>query len=131
MFTIYRCSELHDDDYKLHSMTFSWPARIKPIVQHSKNRLNNKRDLANNELKERIKLFENHVSSWYVCVCVCMCVCVGVCVVGWVYVDVFVYFLCFIIICVSLRFVSVSFQHICGYTCQHFIFHLGARLKRS
>ena len=57
-------SQLCEEDYKLHSMTFSWPGRIKPIIKLSKNRLTHKKDLAGNELKEKIKVFEQNINSW-------------------------------------------------------------------
>ncbi|KAL5267409.1 hypothetical protein ACHWQZ_G004450 [Mnemiopsis leidyi] len=57
-------SDLNEEDFKLHSITFGWPARIKPIIQLSRNRLSHKKDLANTELRERIKLFEQHVTKW-------------------------------------------------------------------
>ena len=61
----FRYSDLNEEDFKLHSVTFSWPSRIKPIIQLSRNRLSHKKDLATTELRERIRLFEQHVSKWY------------------------------------------------------------------
>lgn len=44
---------LSDDDIKLNSQTFNWPARMEPIFEVSQQRLTARRDGAEEKIKQR------------------------------------------------------------------------------
>lgn len=44
---------LLEEDIKLNSQTFNWPARMEPIFEVSQQRLASRREKSENEVKER------------------------------------------------------------------------------
>ncbi len=44
---------LHDDDIKLNSQTFNWPARMEPIFEVAQQRFATKREVAEDKVKEK------------------------------------------------------------------------------
>lgn len=44
---------LSEDDLKLNSQTFNWPARMEPIFEVSQERLGSRREKAENKIKEK------------------------------------------------------------------------------
>lgn len=44
---------LSEDDIKLNSQTFNWPARMEPIFEVAQQRLTTKREVAEEKVKER------------------------------------------------------------------------------
>lgn len=44
---------LHEEDIKLNSQTFNWPARMEPIFEVCQQRLNSRREAVEEKVKER------------------------------------------------------------------------------
>ena len=44
---------LNEDDIKLNSQTFNWPARMEPIFEVAQQKLATRRELAEDKVKER------------------------------------------------------------------------------
>lgn len=44
---------LHEEDIKLNSQTFNWPARMEPIFEVSNQRLASRRETAEEMVRER------------------------------------------------------------------------------
>lgn len=44
---------LSEEDIKLNSQTFNWPARMEPIFEISQQRLTARREIAEEKIKER------------------------------------------------------------------------------
>lgn len=44
---------LHEEDIKLNSHTFNWPARMEPIFDVSQQRLNSRREIVEDKVKEK------------------------------------------------------------------------------
>ena len=49
---------LLEDDIKLNSQLFNWPARMDPIFEVSQKRLALRREKAENDVKDMLKRFE-------------------------------------------------------------------------
>ena len=54
-----------DDDLKLNSQTFNWPAKMDPIFEVSQKRLLSRRERAENDLKERTTKFEEQLTEYH------------------------------------------------------------------
>lgn len=54
-----------DDDLKLNSQTFNWPAKMDPIFEVSQKRLLSRRERAENDLKERMTKFEEQLTEYH------------------------------------------------------------------
>jgi dynein heavy chain len=53
-----------EDDLKLNSQTFNWPSRMDPIFEVSQKRLATRREKSENDLKEKIKQFEELLNEY-------------------------------------------------------------------
>jgi dynein heavy chain len=56
--------EFTEDDLKLNSQTFNWPSRMDPIFEVSQKRLATRREKSENDLKEKIKQFEELLNEY-------------------------------------------------------------------
>ena len=53
-----------EDDIKLNSQTFQWPARMEPIFEVSQQRLTSKRDVIEDQLKARKASFVQKLEDY-------------------------------------------------------------------
>ena len=58
------CSILSEEDIRLNSQTFNWPAKMDPIFEVSMKRITSKRDRAESEMKERVEEFEQLLTTY-------------------------------------------------------------------
>ena len=56
---------LPEEDLKLNSQTFKWPARMEPIFEVSQAKLVKKREKVEEELRERKKRFEARLEEYH------------------------------------------------------------------
>ncbi|KAK0049220.1 dynein heavy chain 3 axonemal-like isoform X1 [Biomphalaria pfeifferi] len=52
------------EDIKINTITFHWPSQINAILDHSQNRIMNKRDQIEEELKKRVAGFEAKIETY-------------------------------------------------------------------
>lgn len=54
-----------EDDIKLNSQTFNWPAKMDPIFEVSQKRLLTKKDKSEQELKDKVAKFEELLNEYH------------------------------------------------------------------
>lgn len=55
---------LPEDDIKLNSQTFNWPARMEPIFEVAQQKLNSRREVAEDQVKVRRSEFEAKLEGY-------------------------------------------------------------------
>ncbi|KAK3717325.1 hypothetical protein QZH41_011557, partial [Actinostola sp. cb2023] len=58
------CFNVVDEDIKLNSTVFHWPEHIQKIFELSKNRIDHRKDLAQDDLRRRIKAYEDKLNGY-------------------------------------------------------------------
>ena len=61
-------ADLSEEDLKLNSQTFKWPARMEPIFEVSQTRLVKRREKAEQELRARKERFEARLEGYHAAV---------------------------------------------------------------